>query len=877
LFVVTFCNLQLLAQSIEVAIKGRIYDGESKESLVGATVTCLFAKDSSRAVVGITDKNGEFLLNELSEDFYYLNVTYIGYKPVVFPVRMKLSRGVNYIGDISMLRSDVKLVGISVVGSEAAVRITRDTMEFRSSYYHMREHSVLGDLLRRIPGIQIAQDGTIRINGEIVKSIMVDGKSFFINDPKVALRNLHVDMVDKVQLINRKAKGGDIFSGENSPTEKVINITIKKDRQNAWDGEIMGGFAIGDRFAMKANINRFRDVDQIAIFTSGDNVNGYLEGLEGNAGISRKLTHSLNYSRSINDKVGFNASYIIQDLNVDESKTSFQKSYIDDTNYYYNQRYKQLSETKIYNLNTKWDIKLDSNWTLSIVNNFGLSKASNLMTNYHVSYGDRSQMLDTGWLTNRASRNGSSFSNSVFIERQFNSDGHRLGVMLSYTNYISRERNYNLSNTSFLTNQGRYWDTLNTLGAVFNKPKTLQLAITHSIKILPKVSLVSSYGLVRSYNHYDFTTTDFNYLDNKYDRPIDSLSAGFSSTFVSNIFRIGISSAGEKFEYGVSLNASRISYNTCYSNIKGDVKLLNWVFLPTSYLGYNFNNGRRVRFSFAASSVLPTVEQMRPVPDYSNPLVIKYGNPNINIGKVNTYSLSYNALNSVTMKYFSVSANGSFFKNQIINGIWIDSLKRQVIQPVNITGSYSIGINIESNFPLKKQRSTINASSAVNFARNMSIANGFEGYGQSISFSQSLSYIYSYKDLLSIMTGTGISYYKVRYSDQDNNIRGYFTYSFTLDFNAKMPLGLSAGVGFGYSIYGGRGGDFNSSLPMLNANISKQLFSNHNGAIRLSAFDILKSNLSINRNIGSNFIEDVKINVLQRFFMVSFIYYIKGK
>ncbi|MGF6850205.1 hypothetical protein QFZ51_005440 [Chitinophaga sp. W3I9] len=877
LFVTVFYGFHTLAQTNNgIRLIGHLYDAQSKEYLSGASVVCLLAKDSSMIQMIFTDSNGAFGLDSLSQEKYYLYITYIGYNALLKPVDLRANGKVVDLGDLSMERKSLTLAKVDVIGTRPPVKILKDTIEFNAGSYKLREHSALEELLKRLPGVQVDESGGIRVNGEVVSIILVDGRPFFSRDPSIASKNLQADMIEKVQIIDRKIKERDPAIFDSERTEKVINITLKKSSKNIWSGELMLGHGIDNRFAARTNIARFSDLEQFALLVNGDNINGNMEGIDPGNGLSRKWNPNLSYTKDINDRISYTGSYSMQDSKNEDRRGSSQEIFGVDSSYFYDQRSVHLSRGNSNAINSQLSLKTGPLLTIIYSNSLGYSISKDELLNEHGSYGNHRQLLDSGMIENYSSKSLLDISNQITIDKKFRRSGYNLNLSLSYSSANKREDIYNASNTLYVQPDDKYiLDTLNQYSKIADKGKFLQFMITQIFPAFRSGKLSLSYSFTNSTSLYSKITYDFDPFENHYDNVIDTLTGSFKNAMTGNLFRIGIESKSERIDYKISFYAMAFDLTNFNLLLGNSLKYGTITVIPRGSLNYKFDNSRRLRVLLTGNPILPNAEQLRPIPDNSNPLVIKQGNGGLKAGSMHALSLNYSSFNASRMLFFNWGFNSSFMFNQIIDEIWLDSLKRQIIRPLNISGSYDLQMSSDYSFPIGRYGSSFNAGTSVRLSRDMSYVNDVKGSNMNLSLSQSISYNYAYKELLNVYVTGSCSYNRATYANSSFVATNFFGYGFSFRGTFKLPLDLLIGSSINYTLNTGRFNGYNSSVCMMNAYISKTVFGNRKGMIRLQGFDILNQNVSISRNVGPSYIEDVKVDVLQRSFMLSFTYYLK--
>ncbi len=224
------------------------------------------------------DLDGRFSLPAVKPGRYLLETTYVGVAPVTMSVE---------VGDanlsmkpIVMSESSKSLAEVTVTAVKTPVKVMTDTVEFNADSYLTRPNAVVEDLLKRLPGVEISSDGKITANGKEVTKILVDGKEFFSDDPKVASKNLPAEMVNKLQVIDRKSDLARLTGVDDGEDETVINLSVKPNMRNGWFGTVEGGYGTDSRYKGNFNVSRFQNGNQLTILGNFNNINelGFTDG-----------------------------------------------------------------------------------------------------------------------------------------------------------------------------------------------------------------------------------------------------------------------------------------------------------------------------------------------------------------------------------------------------------------------------------------------------------------------------------------------------------------------------------------------------------------------------------------------------------------------
>lgn len=265
------CPMGAAAQKFSVT--GKITERGNGDALPGAAASLLSAKDSSMVVGAAAGMDGRFTLEPKHGGNYILRISYMGFKTVTRNLSLGRNARTADLGTIA-LDEDAKLMKeANVVARMAQVEMKADTFVFNADAFRMPEGAVLEELIKKLPGVEVAEDGTITHNGKTIKKIMVDGKEFFGNDTKMSMKNIPTKMVKNVKAYERQSDYSRVTGIDDGEEESVLDLTIKKGMKKGWNVTLEGGYGTKDRYTAKANAMHMRDNKQIAAFMSTNNVN----------------------------------------------------------------------------------------------------------------------------------------------------------------------------------------------------------------------------------------------------------------------------------------------------------------------------------------------------------------------------------------------------------------------------------------------------------------------------------------------------------------------------------------------------------------------------------------------------------------------------
>lgn len=869
---------QTQSQSI---LEGHIADKESRQVLSNAAVVLLNPRDSVWVISKLTNSDGYFYFLVETQGNYRLVISYLGYESLKVPVQVPIDKEMIRLDTIFLEKKSLTLKLVEIREIRPPMVLKKDTIEFNTDAFRTRQNALLEDLLKRLPSVHLQKDGTLSVQGRVIKKILVEGQPFFGDNPAMALKNLPAGIVDNVQLVEKKSEQAEFTGFSDGNTEKVINITIKNEKKNKFTGRFAAGYGADHRFAGNASISSFNTKDQLSLVASGNNVNdlNFLEGgnsSRGGNGIIRNWNGGINYSKKFSEKLKVNSSYVLNADLVNSYQNSSRQNLLPDSTYYYNQNSRSVDGNTRHKMMNHLEYKPDSLHSLEVDAGLSFLKSHSKAENTYQSLNNEQEMRNEGSVYNSKSESNPGGFMAVFLAKKFGKSNRSLTSFFAINYQSHDQKGYNKSYNLFKNSDVElYRDSIDQHNSLQATNSSVRASMAYSEPIFRDHYLDLTYAYSGDYITSEKKTYDYDQVSGKYNQLKDSLSNSFKTRSHSHFIHLGLNGKRQRSDYGIGLNITvTVLDNTNISYLQRLRKAGN-NFYPNAFFNYTFDNSKSLRINYSGFVQTPTVDQLQPVPDNSNPLYMRHGNQDLKMAFMHNSYIWYNAINPKTSRSFSANINASVTSNRIVNSTMLDTLGRQVSRPVNVNGAYNINATIVNAFPIKKASTSINTTTSVTFNHDISYTNGIKGKINGLNFSQILSTTYFYKELLDVLFSGSISYGNNSYSIQKESNANYFTSNLSFTGNLSLPLGFTAGFSVDYQLTNGRAAGYNTDIILLNANFGKSIFSGKKGLIKLQVFDLLDQNAGINRLIGENYIEDVKSNVLRRFFMVSFTYYLK--
>ncbi|MBS0025914.1 outer membrane beta-barrel protein [Chitinophaga sp. 22321] len=911
--------LHAQAQAQQGKIKGQLTDSTTREAMPAATVVLLNAKDSSVASTTMTDTKGNFELTSVADGAYRLYVSFLGYKPLNKALQVNPEHREIALGNILMGHKGVDLNTVEIIDEKPPIVVKKDTLEFNADAFKTRENAVVEDLLKKLPGVTVDKDGAITAQGETVTKVLVDGKPFFGNDPKLATKNLPANIIDKVQLIDKKSDQAQFTGIDDGQTEKTINITIKKDKKKGMFGRATAGYGTDDRYGMSLSLNRFRENQQMSLLGGGNNVNnmGYTQqdqmsfssagggrggggrggggGMRGvsmnqgggnNAGITRNWNTGLNFNQDFGKKLIVNGSYFFNDTKKDVEQKQETQSFAQDidknpTTNYTNSDSKSQTDNSNNRFAARIEYTIDSMHSLIFSPSLSLTNGNSYSVTNNVSLNTTRDTINKGVTVNDGAGNNTNIGGSLLFRKRFKKQGRSLSANFNYSNSNNDQQNYVKS--SFFYFKEDSLNAFNQRNQINTDSRNEGVNLTYTEPVGRDRYLEANYGVTK----YNSTSTKYtyDYDDGKgeYNIMNDSLSNIFSNSTLNQQAGLSLRTTKLKYDYSFGLNVlfNHLD-NTTHSFLTGKDTLIQQRtvnFAPQASFNYMFSKSKRLRINYNGSTQQPTVQQLAPVPDNSNQLYVQLGNPDLKPSFNNNLNINFNQFNNITFRGMFASLNGSYSINKIINATTLDNTTgKQTVRPVNVNGFYNLRGMVHNSIPLSKTPGqNLNTGTTVGYSRDVIMVNGNTSYSGTLQLSQSANVNYMYKELLDVSVGGSVNYNAVHYTQATNANQTdtrYLDYNINTDFNINLPLGFMIGSDITCTMNRGRPVGYNLTSTMWNANVSKYVFPKKQGMIKVQGFDLLRQYVSISRSVADNYIQDTQSNVLQQYFMVSFTYFL---
>lgn len=887
------------AQKYNGIVRGTLKDSASREGLHDATVSIISAKDSSLLSFTVSSNSGYFEIKNIPPGNYILLVSYQGFRTLRKSFAIAATGAVADLGAVPMTQ-DYKMLGEVVVKDEVPIKIKGDTIAYNADAFKvLKPNATAEDLLKKLPGVQVEKDGTVKTQGENVQKIYVDGKEFFGNDPKLATRNLTADMIDQVEVyddMSEQAKFSGIDDGSRS---KAMNLKLKKDKKKGLFGRATAGYGTEERYETGASANYFKGATKFSVVARSNNINNigftandqigifgggnFLRGGAGmgtsgsGSGITRNNAAGINYSDIWGKSLELTSSYFFNNIRNTNNSTSYRQTFFPDSTVNRAQQSFSESLNKNHRVNMRMIYTIDSVssviYTPSMSFQNSQSSRDDSTESFALEAANMNKVNDSRSIRDNTG-NGINWTNNLTYRRKLAKKGRTFSMSLSNT--------YNNSNRDGITNSriGRFNNgiklndsTINQITNNDNQTRNYGVGFSYTEPLARDKVIEFNYNFNNNRNESDREVYDLNNGSGKYDIKNLQQTNLFENLNQSNRFGTNYRVVKKKYNYqlGVAAQRTMLQSNNRTKNSVIEQSFTN--LFPTASFNYQFARSKNFRFDYRGRSNQPGVTQLQPIRDVSNPLYQTEGNPTLKQEYSNNISLNYNFFDMVKFRNFFFRVNFSNTYNKIVNSITQAGKGVQLSRPVNADGAYNVSGNFNIGFPINKMKGgNFNTSTTVGYIRDVSLAENIKNYTNSLSLGEYLRLSYTYKEKLDASISANIIYNSASYTLNQQNNNAYYTYAYSADISYTFPKEFILSTDADYTTQTGLTNGFNQKFFLWNAGLAKQLLKNKRGELKLSVFDILKQNRSINRNYTDNYVEDVQNTVLQRYFMLTFTY-----
>lgn len=897
-------TLSAFSQTKNITVSGRVVEEDTKEPAAQATIQLLSLPDSTYVTGIASTGQGYFTLPKVGAGKYVLKISYIGFKNKFVPLQLSAATPTKNVGTVPLATDAVMLAEAVITAEAPQVQVVEDTLVYNSSAYRTPEGAMLEELVKKLPGAEIDDEGNVKINGKDLSKIMVDGKEFFGGDVKTGLKNLPVDMIEKLKTYDKKSDLARITGIDDGEEETVLDLSVKKGMNQGWFGnaDVAGGTE--DRYMGRLMVNRFVEKTQVSLIGSANNVND--QGFSGgggpprwrrNNGLTATKMLGLNFATQT-DKLELGGSARYNYMDADIVSIGSTENFLPNGNSYSNSNSIQGNNNKSFNADFRLEWKPDSMTNIIFRPNFSYGKTDNLSNsesgtfnedpyslvanpNDYLNLGSiigedplrsiRINAINSGTLNDN---NSLSANATLQLNRKLNSRGRNI-------TFRGRFGYSNNDNNQYTESETHYFQLQNYLGqdsvlirnqyiTTPTKNYNYSAQLTYSEPIARATFLQFSYQFQYKYSESDKTTFDLqdftdwgleDQLPSGYeDHAVDSLGKYAEYRYYNHDASVSLRFIREKYQLtaGMSFQPqhSVLSYKRGDYMIDTTRNVFN--FAPNVDLRVRFSKVSQLRLTYRGRNSQPSMENLLPIVDNSNPQNIRVGNPGLKPAFTHNMRVFYNTYNAEKQRGIMSHVNFSATQNSISNSrVYNSETGGWTTTPKNINGNWNAFGMFGFNTALRNKKYTINSFSNINYQNNVAYLTDNQTRAENkntttnMTLGERLNAAYRNEWFEFGLNGS-ISYSIEKDKLTPDNNQEPYTFSYGASTTVNMPWSMSLSTNMAnQSRRGYTDSSMNRNELIWNAQLS-QTFLKGAATVSFEMYDILKKQSNISRSLTAS-------------------------
>ncbi|MFI5196159.1 MAG: outer membrane beta-barrel protein [Chitinophagales bacterium] len=902
-------------------IKGNITDTLNNVPLYRSSVVLIRISDSVIETYTRSTANGNFELRVPKQGKYILKATFPGFADYVEVINIKKS--ITDFGIVPMVSKEHLLKEFVLTKQISAIKIKGDTTEYMADSFKVKENATVEDLLKRLPGIQVDKNGNITAQGETVQKILVDGEEFFSDDPKVVTQGLQANAVEKVQVYDKKSDQAEFTGIDDGQKTKTINLELKDDKKKGYFGKVDAGGGTDGYFQNQAMINAFKKKRQISAFgivsntdkvglgwqdndkfgsgngvteisddggimttftsSSDDDLGGW-NGKYNGEGLPKTWTGGVHYADKWDgDKnhVTGNYRYAMQNVEIDGNTTT-QYAQGGNNSLVSNQNKNQFSKGERHGFDAMYEWKIDSSTSVKLTANAGFKNSQTLSV-----YDTRTSFLvdtftipvNTNHRTIKSNSNADFVNADLLFRRKFAKKGRTISVDVKENYKDSKSDAFLNSTIDAYAIDSTTMKPDSTLSKTNQHKQSTTNTLAFSAKAtytepLSKVAYVEiDYGLTVNNSASQNNSYDTNTNGSFSDAPNKDYSSNYKYNILSNIGGLNFKFVYQKINFSFGSDVSKADYiQTDLVNPDSSKKYSYTNLFPKANFTYKIGKQTNLNLTYQGSTQQPSITQIQPLRQNTDPLNITIGNPNLKQEFINKVTLRFNDFKILSSRFLWSNLSFTSFSNAISTSLTTTKQGENTTQYVNVNGNYTGFGYIGYGFKLKKIDLDLGlqVNGSVNHTNNYinDTANGSNNIGYGIgpyfSYNKPDKFDFNWEP-------------EIQFNDNKSTISTYATsyWVFNSQFKGTVQLPLKFEMGSALDIMLRQKTKVftsNNDVVKWNAWIGKKFLKKSQLELRASVYDILNQNIGYSRTAQGAILMQDNYNTIRRYGMLSLIW-----
>ncbi len=908
-----------MAQEKSIVVSGIVQDKGTNEPVMQATVQLMTVKDSTFVTGSVSDLDGKFQLPAVAVGNYLMKVSYTGYVPVWKTLDLKKSTD---IGVVALSQDAVLLKQATVTAELAEAQVVEDTVMYNAGAYRVPPGSMLEELVKKLPGAEVDNNGKITVNGKEVKKIMMNGKEFFSGDTETAMKNVPVDMVERIKAYDKQSDLARVTGIDDGEEETVLDLTVKKGMEKGWFGNADLGYGTEDRYAARAMLNRFNDSQQMSLLGNANNVGGRgfpgggggFRGGGGNGGgLQANKDAGFNFAfEKGNFEMGGDVRYRHRDT--DSKSKSASETFLQSGSSFSNSLNNSLGCSENFEANFRLEWEPDTMTNIIFRPRFTYNTSENWAENTSATFNEDpydytndplgnvdntvlwgdSALVNTNKSKSRNDSESWNASGSVQVNRRLNNEGRNITFRGSYSYSDSDNKSLSASDVRYALQDSAY--SRNRYNLTPGKNWEYSTQMTYSEPIFRQTFLQFSYRFTQSYNKSDRSTYDFSDLTDYYLNGFPNVPVGYEqyldleqSKFAeyynyTHEAQVMLRLIRDKYQFNVGFTVlpqkTKMNYKYLGTDTTVTRNVLN--FTPNVRFRYRWTKQHQIDVRYRGRSSQPSMTDLLPITDTTDPLNITMGNPGLKPSFSHTLNAHYRNYIVERQRGIFAMLGGQLVQNSVSSMVRYNTeTGGRETRPENINGNWNVNGMFGFNTALPNKKFTISTDTRLEYDNSVQYLaqNGMDsrknttgtinvreslrgtfrndwdsGWGLEVSLTGNLNYQHAENKL-----------------QPDRNLDTYM-YSYGGSTNVTFPWSMTLSTDMSMnSRRGYSDASMNTNELIWNAQIAQTLF-NGAGTLSLQFYDILHEQSNISRTINAAMRRDSETNAINSYCMLHFIY-----
>ena len=884
-----------IAYAQNMTITGNVTDTLNNQPKKNTVVMLIRLSDSTLLDFQRTDENGKFNF-ELNMDTIEIIISHYKNDDKVIFFFPSSDRNTLDLSNTILPEKSEMMNEVTIYAYKDPVFFRGDTLVYLADSFKTKQNAVVEDLLKKLPGIEVDKNGSITSQGREVNKVLVDGDEFFGSDPTIATKNLGAKSIESVNIYEEENTDSDENSDE---TIQVMDLKLKEDAKKGYFGRLSGATDFDHFYEGEFLINRFNKDFKLSVFSLASNTPranfGYGDirkyGLStknnnffsdndrewwgynnqnNNSGIPKTFKSGIFFSDKLTEKlkVGFNYTYNQSELDANSNK-SLQYLLSDSLdNYIVNEENSSFETKEDHLVNFYIKYKLDSLTEIEIMPRYSESKtvdSSELINQFE--FNDNTSNYNS-IINQEHSYHSDNFSSEIRLKRNFKKKDRLLKYAYTYSQNNAKDSQFNLTNYTSST----------SINNIDQNQNFLSNTINHQSQFLFREPITKKWGLdiEHLYKYSNGEQERLTYNFNPFESAYSEIDSAYSNEFLNK----KITNRGglfyvykyrkDRFKLGGYVRNVQIeNYDLLGNELTPNLNF--WDILPQVNYRHKFSNSKRIRASYKTNSRQPSLNQLQPVQNNSNPNKITEGNPKLKPDYSHTFQLKYNNWKGITGSYIWSNLGYVIKNNAFSDSVAYDNFGRTISKTINIDRQDNAWFDIGGNIPIGNTPFSIGGGLFSNYFKTKSYINADSNFTTTFSNSGEISIDWDV-DSIYFELGMEYSYSKPTNSLAFYNSQPYTTQEFFLDADVDLPWNMEFTTEATYTINSQRADGFNINIFIINLSLSKRFLNTENLILSFEGNDILNQNQFVQRSIQNNVIIDNRTQIISRYFLMRLTY-----